>query len=100
MAKEFGESARAAKRCSTGRRAELEIVTRVLWRQQMLDDVTWGTTTARLRRMGELADLGLTPAGAAAGVNEEMGEESVSSPFASPRLPLRLRCDPEQRGLY
>jgi membrane carboxypeptidase/penicillin-binding protein PbpC len=85
---------------SRPRRAKLEIVTRVLWRQRVFDDVSWGATTARLRRMGELVERGLTPSQAAAVAADEMGEEVLQPSSPQPRQPLRVRCDPTQRGLY
>jgi len=84
---------------SPGRRAKLEIVTRVMWRQQVFDDATWGATTARLKRMSELAELGLTPAAAEAVVTQEMGPEALLEP-SGPEIPVRRRCDPGRRGVY
>lgn len=83
---------------SPARRSKLEVVTRILWRDAILDELAWSGTVARLRRMGEFVDLGASPVAAAEAVTEEMGEEDVARLERAAGAPVRVRCDPTRRG--
>ena len=86
---------------SPSRRSNWETLARILWREAVLDDLTWGATTARLRRMADFVDLGLTPGEAAAAVTVEMGAERVSEPDRwEPPLAPALQCDPNRRIIF
>jgi hypothetical protein len=85
---------------SPPRRAKLILVTTLLWREAVLDDLTWTATMARLTRMGQFVDAGLPPAAAAEAVAREMGPEPLLEPERpDPSLPLRERCNPWRRGV-
>jgi monofunctional glycosyltransferase len=85
---------------SPPRRAKLDLVTEILWRETILDDLAWTATAARLRRMGDFVDAGMTPAAAARAVTDEMGPERMPEVEPDGRLLLlRRRCDPTRRGV-
>lgn len=85
---------------SPSRRAKLLLVTTLLWREAVLDDLAWTATMARLNRMGQFVDAGLTPQEAAAAVTREMGTEALlEGEPPDPPLPLRERCSPWRRGV-
>ena len=86
---------------SPSRRGNWENLTRILWRETVLDDLTWGATTARLKRMANFVDTGMTPGGAAATVALEMGAEPVIEPDRwEPTLAPELQCDPNRRIIF
>lgn len=84
---------------SAPRRAKAALVAGILWREAILNEVEWGATVARLRRIGDYVDLGMTPAEAARAVTEEMGEERVLDPHRADRAPPRVLCDRVRRGV-
>jgi len=85
---------------SPPRRAKLLLVTTLLWREAVLDDLTWTATMARLTRMGQFVDAGMTPQAAAEAVWQEMGTEPLlEAEPPDPPLPLRERCNPRRRGV-
>lgn len=85
---------------SPSRRANLQGVATILWRETILDDLTWTATMARLKRMGDFIDRGMSPAAAAEAVALEMGPEQPFDPEPpQPPPPLAARCDPERRGV-
>ncbi len=85
---------------SPPRRAKLMLVTTLLWREAVLDDLAWTATMARLNRMGQFADAGMTPEAAAKAAAREMGSEPLLEPEPpNPPLPLRERCNPWRRGV-
>ncbi len=81
------------------RRAKAVTVTGILWREGVLDDLQWTATVARIRRIGDFVDLGLTPATAAHAAAEEMGDEEVVTGHQPVREAARDRCDPGNRGI-
>lgn len=85
---------------SPSRRSKLLLVTTLLWREAVLDDLAWTATMARLNRMGQFADAGMTPQAAAEAVLQEMGTEPLlEAEPPDPPLPLRERCNPRRRGV-
>lgn len=85
---------------SPSRRSKLLMVTTLLWREAVLDDLTWTATMARLTRMGQFVDAGLSPEAAAAAVTREMGEEPLfEATPPDPAVPLAERCNPRRRGV-
>lgn len=86
---------------SASRRGNLETLTRILWREAVLDDLTWGATTMRLRRMADFVAAGMTSGEASSAVNREMGEEPLVPPdrWETP-LPPELQCDPNRRIIF
>lgn len=86
---------------SPSRRRNWETLARILWRETVLDDLTWGATTARLKRMADFVDAGMTPGEAAAAVAGEMGAERVIQPdWWEPPLAPGLHCDPNRRIIF
>lgn len=81
------------------RRAKSVIVTGILWREGILDELQWTATVARLRRIGDFVDQGMTPARAAEAAADEMGEEEVLADTGPTRQPVRDRCNPANRGI-
>ncbi len=81
------------------RRAKAVTVAGILWREGVLDGLQWSATVARIRRIGDFVDLGMTPAEAALAVTEEMGEEEVVTEQGTVREAARDRCDPGNRGV-
>ena len=76
------------------------LVTTLLWREAVLDDLTWTATMARLARMGEFVNAGMTPAHAADAAAREMGSEPLlEAELPEPPLPLSERCNPWRRGV-
>jgi monofunctional biosynthetic peptidoglycan transglycosylase len=85
---------------SPSRRSKLLLVTTLLWREAVLDDLAWTATMARLNRMGQFVDAGMTPQAAAEAVTREMGTEALlEAEPPDPPLPLRERCSPWRRGV-
>ncbi len=83
---------------SPPRRAKSDLVTTILWRETILDNLGWSATAARLRRIADYVDRGMTPAAAGDAVTGEMGEERVIE-SEHHRVPLRAVCDPDRRGV-
>ncbi len=83
---------------SPTRRAKSDLVTGILWRETILDNLGWSATAARLRRIGDFVDRGMTPTEATTAVTEEMGEEPVLE-SGRHRAPVRAVCDPARRGV-
>lgn len=81
------------------RRAKSVIVAGILWREGVLDELQWTATVARLRRLGDHVDRGMTPAEASRAVAEEMGEEEVLADQGPTGKTARDRCDPANRGV-
>jgi monofunctional biosynthetic peptidoglycan transglycosylase len=85
---------------SPRRRGKLEVTTTALWREGLFDDLTRTATAARLKRMGELIDLGMTPTAALETVRAEMGPEPlVIADDVAASSPLRVLCDRKRRGV-
>lgn len=85
---------------SPPRRAKLMLVTTLLWREAVLNDLTWTATMARLARMGEFVSAGMTPEAAAEAAAREMGSEPLlEAEPPDPPLPLSQRCNPWRRGV-
>lgn len=85
---------------SPRRRAKMIRVADMLWRTTALDGVTSSATAARIRRLGEFVDQGMSPAEALAAATVEMGPERVvdfSLPFDPAGRPIR--CMPGRRGV-
>lgn len=85
---------------SPPRRGKLTRVATILWREAVLDDIAWSATVARLERLSELVDHGLTPDAAFAAATVEMGPEPlVGRAGAFPAADWSSRCDPTRRGM-
>lgn len=80
------------------RRARGEGLAKALWRQAIFDDLTWTATAARVRRLGEQVEAGLTPVEAVDSVAEEMGVER-STAEEEAWAPWPDRCDYTRRGV-
>ncbi len=86
---------------SASRRTKSQTVAGLLWRETVLSDLTWGATTARLKRMADFVDAGMTPREASAAVAGEMGAEAVTEPeWWQPPLAPGLHCDPDRRIIF
>ena len=86
---------------SARRRGKLDWVASTLWREAVLDDLTWGAMTARVRRMADFVDAGMTPREAAAAAAGEMGAEPAMVPDRwEPPLAPELQCEPNRRILF
>lgn len=86
---------------SASRRMKSETVAGHLWRETVLDDLTWGATTARLKRMADFVDAGMTPGEAAAAVAREMRAEPATEPdWWEPRLAPGFQCNPNRRIIF
>jgi monofunctional biosynthetic peptidoglycan transglycosylase len=85
---------------SPGRRIRLVRLTTDLWREGLLDDITRTSTTARIERIGNFIDLGMTPTAAFEAVRAEMGPERLAiDDGLGNSLLLRERCDRGRRGV-
>lgn len=85
---------------SPGRRPRLLRLTTNLWREGLLDGITRTSTVARIERIADFIDLGMTPTAAFEAVSLEMGPESIAiDDMLGKSLPLRERCDLRRRGV-